>query len=151
VEKRANGFRDSRAIVLELPPGEAEDVKAKEPQAGVAGPVVLEGGSGPVGLPAVDLGDQALAPPEKVDDESIDACIHFRLRKPAETNQRQKSRFQLAAGLIRNEVMADRQSEVLGLPEGRRENRSGESGPEILDGAGGVGDWNAAPEGAVPR
>lgn len=118
-------------------------------QAGVAGPVVLERGSGPVGFPAVDLNDQALEPPEEVDDESIDACIHFRPRKPAETNQGQKPRFQLAAGVIRNEVMADRQSEVLGLPEGRRENRSGETAAEILEGAGGLGDWNAAPEGGV--
>ncbi len=55
--------------------GEPQDAVAGEQETGVAVPVSLEGGAGPVESVAVELDDQTLARPKRVDLEARDKSV----------------------------------------------------------------------------
>ncbi len=68
-----------------------------------------------MGIPAVDLDDQAVLGPGEIDDEAADPNIHFRLGKAVAATEGQEMRFELAARAIRLERVVEREPEELGL------------------------------------
>src|SRR4051812_7151567 len=146
-----DGLRDCATVVHDLPPGEANHVEPEELEVSVAPAVLLERGADAVRVPPVEFDDQPPVAPEEVDDESVDARIHFGLWKTVAAKEAEKAALELAPGVVALDPVADRQPQELGLAESRGEHLSGEGAAEVRERAGGCGDGDAIPPGAVRR
>jgi hypothetical protein len=124
-EKCPDRAGHSASFVLDLAPGEPENLEAEKLQARVTGAVLLERRAGAVRFPAVDLDDQALRTSEEVDLVTVDAGVHLRPRQPMAADQGHEQSLQVGAGARRLRVgiqTLNRQPQELGLPEGRSED-----------------------------
>jgi hypothetical protein len=82
---------DGHRLVRELPPGDAHDRKTARLKVGVAAAVPLEGAAARVKDVPVDLDDEPLLAPEKVDLVTADAHVAFGLSKPGRPHQREET------------------------------------------------------------
>jgi hypothetical protein len=94
-------------------------------------------------LPAVDLDDEALSPPEEP-TELVDGHVHFRRWKAVAAAEGEHPLFQLGAAPIRVGYAIERRSEKLRLPAGGSELGWGNEGTEVGEGARGCGHADAS-------
>jgi hypothetical protein len=79
-QEPAQGGRNARRLLDDLPVGEANNLEAHQLEPNVAGPVLLESELATVGGPAVRLHHQPTPAPEEMDHERANPGIHLRLR-----------------------------------------------------------------------
>src|SRR5688572_17433859 len=91
-----------------------------------------------MGLPAVDLDDQALLPPEEVGDEGADPDVDLGLGHAMSATERQKPGLELCAGAIGLNPPTEREAKELRLPDCRRELVARQLPPQVLERAGGL-------------
>jgi hypothetical protein len=91
---------------------------AERGEGGISRTVVFEGLASRVGTVAIDLDNHSLLAPEEVDQVRADAHVHLGAGQPVATAHAQEPCFQLATRVIDPDAIADRQPQVLRLPEG---------------------------------
>jgi len=75
---------------------------------------------------AIGLDDEPLISPEEVDEERTDPDVYLRGRNPMPSAEAQEPTLELATGQVRLEAIANRQAQVLRLPQCGRELRGTE-------------------------
>ena len=142
-EKGAKRLRDRLRLVGQLPIVESLNAIAGDRKAGVADPVVGECLAAGVGRVAVDLDDQALGAPEKVDGVFINGCVDLRWREPVTPAEAEEVAFELAAGAVRYVAGTEGEAVEFGLATGGAHELGFEDLWEVFERAAGRGDRDA--------
>lgn len=85
-----------------------------------------------MGLPAVNLNDQARVAPEKVDHERPDTHVHLGPRQAVAATEGEKTGLELRAGAVGLKAIANGKSEELRLPERGGELCGGEGPAQVF-------------------
>jgi hypothetical protein len=115
-QESAERAHNLASLLIDLTPGESNDLEPEHAKPDIPRSVGLERRSCPVGYPAVELRNEMRSLPKEIDDELVNANVHFRLGKTVTPDQGQEPGLELAACVVDPQLVADRKSKVFGLP-----------------------------------